>query len=94
MISVLSATAPNIDPASVVATGATQLRSTFAPDEIPSILVAYMAGIKVALALSIGATGIALFAGLFCSWNRLPNNAAKATGELDLKRESLHDPVV
>ncbi|KAK6218005.1 T-complex protein 1 subunit theta [Pestalotiopsis sp. IQ-011] len=39
-------------PAAVVAAGATELRGIFAPEQMPGILAAYMAGIKVALAMS------------------------------------------
>lgn len=36
---------PNIDPSTVIATGATNLHATFSAEEIPKILVAYNSGI-------------------------------------------------
>jgi hypothetical protein len=85
MINVLPATAPGVDPAAVIATGATQIHSAFAADQLPGIVLAYMAGIKVAFALSIGATGVAFLAGLFCSWNRLHASSPAAEDDVELK---------
>lgn len=59
MINTLPITAPGVDPATVIATGATQIRSMFPADQVPGILMAYMDGVKVALAIPIGATGVA-----------------------------------
>lgn len=68
---------PGVDPAAVVAAGATELRSIFAPEQMPSILAAYMSGIKVALAISIASTGLALVVSLFNRWERLDAEAVK-----------------
>lgn len=64
----------------MVATGATQIRAVFTADQVPGILVAYMAGIKVALAISIGATGVAFLVSLFSSWKTLNMEAHKGAG--------------
>jgi hypothetical protein len=64
----------------VVATGATQIRAVFTADQVPGIVVAYMEGIKVALAISIGATGVAFVISLFSSWKRLNTEAVKDVG--------------
>ncbi|MCJ1342025.1 hypothetical protein MMC31_000205 [Peltigera leucophlebia] len=83
LITTLSITAPGVDPAAVVATGATQIRAAFTVDQIPGILAAYMAGIKFALALSIGATGVAFLVSLFSNWTRLNTEALKgASGDV------------
>lgn len=71
-------TAPGVDPAAVVATGATQLRSRFPADKIPGILLAYADGIKSALIFPIGATGVALIVILFSRWKRLKSGNSKA----------------
>ncbi|KAI9166522.1 putative efflux pump gsfJ [Paramyrothecium foliicola] len=55
MIAVLSKHAPDVDPAKLITTGATQLRTAFNPEQVPEILFAYMAGLKVAFALSVAA---------------------------------------
>lgn len=71
MVVTLPISAPGVDPATVIATGATQIRTVFTAEEVPGILVAYTAGIKAALALSIGASGAAFVVSLFNSWKRL-----------------------
>lgn len=77
LIADLPAAAPGVDPAAVVAAGATELRSIFTPEQMPGILAAYMAGIKVALAISIASTGLALVVSLFNRWERLDAKTVK-----------------
>jgi hypothetical protein len=62
----------------VIATGATKLREVFSAIELDGILAAYMAGIKVAFAITIGAVGISLPLSLFSRWMNL--NALKPSG--------------
>ena len=68
LILALSSTAPGIDPALVVMTGATEIRTTFAPNEVVGIVKAYMMGIKTALAIPIAAIGVAFLVSLFAAW--------------------------
>lgn len=71
---------PGVDPASVVKTGATDLRNVFSADQIPGILVAYMSGLKIAFAIGLTSTGVAfIIITLFQKWNRL-NTAAIVGG--------------
>ena len=80
LIKTLPSTAPGIDPAIVILTGATDLRKAFSPDVVPGILEAYMHGLKIAFAIGLASTGVALFIiTLFQKWNRL-NPAAIAGG--------------
>lgn len=51
-------TAPKVDPALVLATGARQLRSVFTSEEMPGILLAYMHILKVAFAIAIADVGL------------------------------------
>ncbi|KAF3479777.1 GliA [Arthroderma uncinatum] len=67
MITTLPSTAPSVNPAEVIATGATQIRAAFSATEVPGIVEAYTAGIKLALAISIGATGAAFIVSVFGS---------------------------
>ncbi len=67
----LPSTAPSVNPALVVAAGATELRNIFSVDELDGILVAYMAGIKVAFAVTIGAVGISFPLSLLSKWKRI-----------------------
>jgi EmrB/QacA subfamily drug resistance transporter len=71
IIQTLPTSAPNVDPADVVATGATMIRTVFPADQVPGIVVAYMDGIKVALGISIGGAGLGLVICLCSSWRRL-----------------------
>ncbi|KAK3307383.1 major facilitator superfamily domain-containing protein [Chaetomium strumarium] len=82
LVASLPAMAPGVDPAAVLHTGATELRSHFPEDKMRGILEAYMAGIKVAFALAITASGLALviavLTGVLGRWRRLDPEAAKA----------------
>lgn len=80
LITTIASSAPNVNPAMVVGTGATEIRTVFPPEDVPGILIAYMAGIKVALGISIGGAGIALLIGIFGKWKRLNTETMKETG--------------
>jgi hypothetical protein len=67
----LPSTAPGVNPAVVVAAGATELRNFLSGDELHGVLVAYMAGIKVTFAITIGAVGISLPLSLLSKWNKI-----------------------
>ncbi|TVY88808.1 putative efflux pump [Lachnellula willkommii] len=66
----LATTAPHIDTMKVIATGATEIRTAF-PDDIYDILLAYMAGLKAAFAISIAMVGISALVSPFTPWKRL-----------------------
>ncbi|OKL62584.1 hypothetical protein UA08_02968 [Talaromyces atroroseus] len=67
----LPSTAPTVNPNLVVAAGATELRNVFSADELSGILVAYMAGIKVTFAITIGAAGISFPISLLSKWDKI-----------------------
>ena len=80
LVKVLPHSAPGVDPATVVFTGATELRKVFSADQVPGILVAYMRGLKISFAIGLASTGVAfIIITLFQRWNRL-NTAAIAGG--------------
>ena len=80
LIKALPRTAPGVNSAIVVLTGATDLRKAFSPDVLPGILEAYMRGLKISFAIGLAATGVAfIIITLFQKWNRL-NTAAIAGG--------------
>ena len=80
LVKVLPYSAPGVDPATVVTTGATDLRKVFSADQVPGILVAYMHGLKIAFAIGLASTGVAfIIITLFQRWNRL-NTAAIVGG--------------
>lgn len=52
--------APTINPASVIAVGASQLRSAFSAEDLPGILKAYMAGLRAAWAAATALGGLTI----------------------------------
>ncbi len=71
LISRVALTAPGVNPALVIATGATQLRGVFTAEELPGILIAYMDGLRLAFALGIATAGVTLPIALFAHWRRV-----------------------
>ncbi|KAI9841202.1 MAG: hypothetical protein M1837_000929 [Sclerophora amabilis] len=67
--------APTIDPAMVLAAGATNIRSTLSSAELSGVLASYMGGLQVAFALSIPLAGIAAFISFFAEWRNIKGNA-------------------
>ncbi|KAF2501646.1 MFS general substrate transporter [Lophium mytilinum] len=80
MVSRLASTAPGVNPATVLVTGATQIRWAFPPAQVPGVVVAYMAGLKVVFAITIGTFGMACLISMFGSWERLHAEDLKETG--------------
>ena len=71
LITTVLKVAPGVNPALVVATGATDLRKVFSPADFPHILEAYMDGLRVAFTIVIPLAGIALPIGLFSRWQNI-----------------------
>ncbi len=71
MVGRLRETAPSVDPAMVLITGAAELSKHFPADVLPGVLQAYMWGIKVTFAIAIAGSGIAFFVGLGSRWSKL-----------------------
>lgn len=63
--------APDVDPALVVATGATNLRQVFTAEQLVGILQAYMDGLKVSFLLAIVLGGITVIVSAFPKWSSL-----------------------
>ncbi|KAI1163289.1 MFS gliotoxin efflux transporter glia [Nemania serpens] len=82
----LRTSAPDVDAARLIATGASELRREFSPSELPGVIVAYMHGLKAVFAVSIGFIGVAFLATLVIPWSRLPTHAEEPE-----KKEGLAD---
>lgn len=80
MIHKLATSAPSVNPAMVLGTGATQIREVFPAEVVSGIVEAYMEGIKTALALAIGATGVTFLISLFSNFKKLNTEALKSGG--------------
>ncbi|KZT52965.1 major facilitator superfamily transporter [Calocera cornea HHB12733] len=76
LLNTLAKTAPSVDPALVIATGATDLHQVFPADVLPGILRAYMDGLKDTYALAIAALGIASVVSIFVEWRNIEGVAA------------------
>jgi hypothetical protein len=79
-MSTLVTSAPNIDPQIVIATGATQIRSAFTPNQVPGIVFAYMAGLKVTFALVVALAGFTCLVGLLVPWKPINAEALRESG--------------
>ena len=80
MISRLATSAPDVNPLVLLGTGATQIREFFPAEQVPGILVAYMAGIKTTMAIAVGAVGVAFVVSLFSNFKRMNAEKVKAAG--------------
>lgn len=52
MLKTLAVTAPDVDPAKLIATGVSEIRDAFPADQIPGILIAYMDGLRIPFAIA------------------------------------------
>ncbi|KAK2594521.1 hypothetical protein QQS21_007802 [Conoideocrella luteorostrata] len=71
MVGHVTKTAPQVDLATLVLTGATEIRRAFPSDQQPIVIAGYMSGLKVVFAMCIAATGIATVIGLATRWKKL-----------------------
>lgn len=67
--------APRVNPAAVVAAGATGLRESFPTDQIPNILVSYMAALRTTYSISIASAGMAAVVAVFIPWHSIKGKA-------------------
>jgi hypothetical protein len=77
LIAQLAKNLPDINPAIVLGTGATQIREKFTPAQVPVVLDAYMVGLKVVFAIMTAAYGVSTLVGLFGDWKRLDEEVIK-----------------
>ncbi|KAJ5387542.1 hypothetical protein N7509_010083 [Penicillium cosmopolitanum] len=74
----LASTAPSINSALVVSTGASELQDVFTADQMTAIMPAYMTGLKVAYTISIAAAGIAFCISPFNNFKKIDAHAEAA----------------
>lgn len=82
MLGALPSVAPNVNPAQLIATGATQIRQVFPAEEVTNILVVYMRGIHASFATGIGFTGAAFILSLACKRNRLNKDSVNVSNNV------------
>ena len=78
LIARLPVLAPGVNPALVIATGATELRATFSAEELPGIILAYMDGLRLTFALAIALAGVTLPIALFAKWQNVKQKSSSA----------------
>jgi hypothetical protein len=64
-------TAPGVDPLSVIATGATEIRHVFPADAVPGIVQAYLYCLRAVFLIVTAYTGVAVFFAVGNKWERL-----------------------
>lgn len=62
---------PDVSPGLVVATGATELRKVFTPEQLPGILDSYMQGIKVPFAIGIACACVTVVLSFAPRWENI-----------------------
>ena len=60
--------APGVNPKVVINAGAAYLRKVITPEQLPGVLMAYMAGLKQAFVIAIACGGIATICACFVEW--------------------------
>ncbi|ERT01379.1 MFS gliotoxin efflux transporter GliA [Sporothrix schenckii 1099-18] len=80
MVRRLAVLAPDLNPAVVINTGNTQLRTVFAGPHLDGVLESYALGIQRAFALSIVGSGVATLFGLAATWKRVNQNPEAVGG--------------
>jgi hypothetical protein len=75
LLATLPKMAPTVDPALVLATGASELRNVFSTDVLPGVLEAYMVGIKAAFAVGLAFCGTAFLLSFAVPMRKLPTHA-------------------
>ena len=82
VIKELAKSLPEIDPATVLGIGATQIRVAFTASQIPAVLAAYMSGLRAIFTIAVGAYGLATMIGMLGNWSKIDAKALqKAAGE-------------
>ncbi|EXJ94025.1 hypothetical protein A1O1_02418 [Capronia coronata CBS 617.96] len=71
MLKELPIRAPTVNPALVIATGATDLRRVFTPEQIPGIMSAYMQGLRVPFAICLACACVTFFISFAPRWESI-----------------------
>lgn len=81
LIQALRSSAPELDSATVLATGATQIRTAFTAEQVPKVVNAYMTGLKVVFAITAATFTFSALVAMCSSWGKLmPQEVEKNDG--------------
>lgn len=78
LLKTLSATAPQINPMTVLATGASEIQHVFEGQELIAVLDAYMVGIKDVFAFSLAGAAFSVVIAMVIPFKKLPSHDGKA----------------
>lgn len=81
LLQTLEATAPNLDLALVLSTGASELNRVFSGDDLVAVHGAYMTGIKDVFACSLATSVFAVLLALVIPFKKLPDHDNKKADE-------------
>ncbi|KAJ7474249.1 putative MFS multidrug transporter [Mycena latifolia] len=79
----LVARIPGVDPALVLNTGATSLRSAVAPELLPAVLVAYNKALMSAIYVCVAVAALSTVGALATKWRSVKGEKESVDGELD-----------
>ncbi|KAH8659850.1 major facilitator superfamily-domain-containing protein [Xylariales sp. PMI_506] len=88
LLSTLAKNYPNIDAGAVLQTGATEIRTAFAAADVPGIVDAYQAGLRVVFAIAASFCSCAFIVGLFNHWQPLYRGKNKAPQSEEGRKEA------
>lgn len=81
MLKSLATTAPDVDPAKVIATGVSEIRDVFPAEQVHGILLAYVDGLQIPFAIATATAGSACI--LACIVLAIPTRRGKQVGGLE-----------
>lgn len=81
MLSTLAKTAPDIDAAKVLATGASEIQRVFTGADRAAVLNAYMVGMKDVFAFSLAGAAFTVLISLIIPFGKLPSHDVKKAEE-------------
>lgn len=84
LVKSLAIHAPDLNPAKVIATGATALRATFSAEQLTGILAAYMDALRVQFILVIALAGCATLISLAAPWTSIRNAEEEKDDKADV----------
>ena len=76
LLSRLPELAPGVSPERVFLSGSTGILKNFAQDQVPGILLSYLAGLKAAWAMGIALAGVTLVVSFLPEWKSIKGSGA------------------
>ncbi len=77
LLASLARNVPSINRALVIATGLSDIRTTFSADLVPGIVQSYLDGLRVEFALAIALAGVSFFMAFLMPWKRMEGRKAQ-----------------